>query len=150
MKEGWPTGFEVFDTAFITWPPLNLVQFEHWFLCWNISLVVLVTVNAEKIVSVWPRSQWHSDDFRAPANNLFGPLAKGLRRLLLPGRPWRAPRGRGACGALARSASTGGPTMTSHFPMSFGSSYGFGYDRKSELFLFRLQPKLLNLVSVNL
>ena len=48
--------------------------------------------------------QWRSYDFRPPANNLFGPLAKGLRRLLLPGGPWRAPstpwapRGRGACG----------------------------------------------------
>ena len=41
------------------------------------------------------------------ANNLFGLLAKGLRRQLLPGGPWRAPsaprapRGRGACEALA-------------------------------------------------
>ena len=44
--------------------------------------------------------------FGPPANNLFGPLAKRLRQLLLLG-PWRAPstprapRGRGACGALA-------------------------------------------------
>ena len=45
--------------------------------------------------------------FAPPPNNFFGPLAKGLRRLLLPGGPLRAPstpwahRGRGACGALA-------------------------------------------------
>ena len=35
--------------------------------------------------------QWRSDDFRAPANNLFGPLAKELRRLLLPGGPLQPP-----------------------------------------------------------
>ena len=36
--------------------------------------------------------QWRSDDFRPlPANNLFGPLAKGLRRLLLPGGPLAGP-----------------------------------------------------------
>ena len=46
--------------------------------------------------------------FSRPANNLFGPLAKGLRRLLLPGKPLAgpfspaaSPHGRGACGAFA-------------------------------------------------
>ena len=45
--------------------------------------------------------------FGPPANKLFGPLAKGLRQLLLPGGPLvspfspAGPRGRGACGALA-------------------------------------------------
>ena len=50
--------------------------------------------------------------FGAPANNLFGPLAKGLRRLLLLGGPLagpsapRAPRDRGACGAIATPLTT--------------------------------------------
>ena len=52
--------------------------------------------------------------FGLPANNSFGPLAKGLRRLLLlggplagPSAPW-APRNRGACatGRLCTSEST--------------------------------------------
>ena len=66
-----------------------------------------------------PTTQWHTPSgvamiFAPPlANNLFGPLAKGLRRLLLPGGPLAPlqsrgppPRGRGACGALATPLHT--------------------------------------------
>ena len=58
-------------------------------------------------VSVSPRPSGVATILGLPANNLFGPLATGLRRLLLPGGPCgslqsrASPRGRGACGALA-------------------------------------------------
>ena len=76
--------------------------------------------------------------FGPPANNLFGPLAKGLRRLLLPGGPLAGPFSpagppavRGACGALATPltgsllmgfpAHTGSPLM--RFPAHTGSLF---------------------------
>ena len=56
-----------------------------------------VLQNLEKRLEMLPNRVWSAPFssvatiFGPPANNLFGPLAKGLRRLLLPGGPLAGP-----------------------------------------------------------